>query len=207
MSTSHVSIAYREKITKNYNFCRLYGNQCDGDIIGEDVRPPPGFQWSTEKRMLVAMNTLDNAHKLPIFMIDAYSLGKIPRWHRKEVNTVSLADRPVFQLGRENGQGAKEIGHNVACERRKSGHNLVRKRHKIGHSLECDRPSHTFTRERPKFGHNPVCERNEVWAQFCGRSMKTWHKSASILQAFLHRLSQNKKTAITFLKKKELKKN
>ena len=41
------------------------------------------------------------------------------------------------------GQGAKEIGHNLACERPKFGHNLVRKRHKIGH---------TFTRERPKFG-------------------------------------------------------
>ena len=41
------------------------------------------------------------------------------------------------------GQGAKEIGHNLACEQQKFGHNLVRKRHKIGH---------TFTRERPKFG-------------------------------------------------------
>ena len=40
------------------------------------------------------------------------------------------------------GQGAKEIGHNLA-------------------------------RERPKFGHNPARERNEVWAQFCGRLMKT----------------------------------
>ena len=29
------------------------------------------------------------------------------------------------------GQGAKEIGHNLACERPKFGHNLVRKRHKI----------------------------------------------------------------------------
>ena len=37
------------------------------------------------------------------------------------------------------GQGAKEIGHNLASERPKFGHNLVRKRHKIGHSLECDR--------------------------------------------------------------------
>ena len=34
------------------------------------------------------------------------------------------------------GQGAKEIGHNLAREQRKIGHNLVRKRHKIGHSLE-----------------------------------------------------------------------
>ena len=29
------------------------------------------------------------------------------------------------------GQGAKEIGHNLARERPKFGHNLVRKRHKI----------------------------------------------------------------------------
>ena len=41
------------------------------------------------------------------------------------------------------GQGAKEIGHDLAREQPKFGHNLVRKRHKIGH---------TFTRERPKFG-------------------------------------------------------
>ena len=39
------------------------------------------------------------------------------------------------------GQGAKEIGHNLACEQLKFGHNLVRKRHKIGHSLERERPS------------------------------------------------------------------
>ena len=34
------------------------------------------------------------------------------------------------------GQGAKEIGHNLARERPKFEHNLVCKRHKIGHSLE-----------------------------------------------------------------------
>ena len=34
------------------------------------------------------------------------------------------------------GQGAKEIGHNLARERPKFGHNLVRKRHKIWYSLE-----------------------------------------------------------------------
>ena len=40
------------------------------------------------------------------------------------------------------GQGAKEIGHNLARERPKFGHNfLVRKRHKMGHSLEHESPS------------------------------------------------------------------
>ena len=34
------------------------------------------------------------------------------------------------------GEGAKEIGHNLAREQPKFGHNLVRKRQKIGHSLE-----------------------------------------------------------------------
>ena len=67
------------------------------------------------------------------------------------------------RLGR--GQGAKEIGHNLAREQPKFGHNLVRERHIIGHSLE---------REWPKFGRNPAHEWNEVWAQFCARSMKTW---------------------------------
>ena len=42
----------------------------------------------------------------------------------------------VAGLGK--GQGAKEIGHNLARERPKFGHNLGRKRHKIGHSLECE---------------------------------------------------------------------
>ena len=44
------------------------------------------------------------------------------------------------------GQGAKEIGHNLARERPKFGHNFVRKRHKIGHSLERERPSHFYAR-------------------------------------------------------------
>ena len=34
------------------------------------------------------------------------------------------------------GQGAKEIGHNLAREQPKFGHNLMRERHIIGHSLE-----------------------------------------------------------------------
>ena len=46
--------------------------------------------------------------------------------------------RVPARLGK--GQGAKEIGHNLA-RKRKFGHNLVRKRHKIGHSLERERPS------------------------------------------------------------------
>ena len=33
--------------------------------------------------------------------------------------------------GLGKGQGAKEIGYNLACERPKFGHNLMCKRHKI----------------------------------------------------------------------------
>ena len=66
------------------------------------------------------------------------------------------------------GQGAKEIGHNLACE-------------------------------RPKFGHNPARERNEIWAQFCGRSMKTWVQIC--YQFTVHRLSENTKTEIKWKKK------
>ena len=32
---------------------------------------------------------------------------------------------------------------------------------------------HNLAHECPKFGHNPACERNKIWAQFCGRFMKT----------------------------------
>ena len=48
------------------------------------------------------------------------------------------------------GQGAKEIGHNLACERPKFGHNLVRKRHKIFYAWTT----------------------KKIWS--CGRLMKTW---------------------------------
>ena len=78
------------------------------------------------------------------------------------------------------GRGAKEIGHNLAREQPKCGHNLVRERHIIVHSLE---------REWPKFGRNPAHERNEVWDSghnFVSDRWKNGHKSAGILQAFLH---------------------
>ena len=54
--------------------------------------------------------------------------------------TGAADDSVPARLGK--GQGAKEIGHNLARERPKFGHNLVRKRHKIGHSLESDRWKH-----------------------------------------------------------------
>ena len=47
------------------------------------------------------------------------------------------------------GQGAKEIGHNLARERPEFGHNLVRKRHKIFYVRTI-----------------------KIWS--CGRLMKTW---------------------------------
>ena len=100
----------------------------------------------------------------------------LPRFNNNN-NNISVPAR----LGK--GQGAKEIGHNLAHERPKFGHNLVHKRHKIG--------------------HNPARERNEVWAQFCGRLMKTWAQICKQLQTFLHQLSENRKTANTFCKKKK----
>ena len=49
----------------------------------------------------------------------------------------SISGVPAW-LGK--GQGAKEIGHNLARVRPKFGHNLVRKRHQIGRSLEREWP-------------------------------------------------------------------
>ena len=100
-----------------------------------------------------------------------------------------LSDSVPARLGK--GQGAKEIGHSLARERPKFGHNLVRERHIIGHSLE---------REWPKFGRNPAHERNEVWAQFCGRSMKTWAQICKHFTSIFKPLSENTKTAVTFCK-------
>ena len=94
------------------------------------------------------------------------------------VNICNSNSSVPARLGK--GQGAKEIGHNLAREQPNIRHNLVRKRHKI-----------TFTRERPKFGLV-----SDWW--------KHGHKSASILQAFLHRLSENtKKKQLHFVKIKQ----
>ena len=71
------------------------------------------------------------------------------------------------------GQGAKEIGHILAHKQPKFGHNLVRKRHNRA-QFRARMNKFTFTHERRKFGHNPARKGNKVWAQFCGRSMKTW---------------------------------
>ena len=95
------------------------------------------------------------------------------------------------------GQGVQEIGHNLARERPKFGHILVRKRQKIGHSLERERP---FTRERPKFKHTPTREGHKIWAQFCGRSMKTCAQICK--HCTVHQLSEN--TKIKMLCKKKI---
>ena len=93
------------------------------------------------------------------------------------------------------GQGAKEIWHNLACERPKFVPDFV--------SFARMTKWSTLTHERPKFGHNPTREWNEVLAQFCGQLMKTWVQICKQLQAFLYRLFENTKTAITFCKKKK----
>ena len=49
--------------------------------------------------------------------------------------------------------------------------------------------------ERPKFGH---ANETRSGHNFVGDRCKHGHKSASILQVFLHRLSENTKTAIAF---------
>ena len=51
-----------------------------------------------------------------------------------ETTPKTIVTSVAARLGK--GQGATEIGHNLAREQRKIGHNLVRKRHKTGHCLE-----------------------------------------------------------------------
>ena len=48
------------------------------------------------------------------------------------IRQANLSYSVPARLGK--GQGAKEIGHNLAREQPKFGHNLLRKRNKIGHA-------------------------------------------------------------------------
>ena len=43
--------------------------------------------------ILCAINKLDAGSKMPCVVIDAYSLGQIPRSHPEELNNISLLDR------------------------------------------------------------------------------------------------------------------
>ena len=49
--------------------------------------------------------------------------------HQQQVGAAVISCSVPARMGK--GQGAKEIGHNLARERPKFRHNLVRKRHKI----------------------------------------------------------------------------
>ena len=67
---------------------------------------------------------------------------------------------------------------------------------RLGNGHGAKKNGHNPARERPKVGHSIVSERNEIWAQFCGRSIKTW---AQIYKQFaVHPLSENEnaKTAV-----------
>ena len=70
----------------------------------------------------------------------------------------------VFQLGWKRGRVQKKLGTSVRTTKIQAQFSARMTK------------SGTFTRERPKFGHNSARERNEAWAQFCGRSMKTWEQ-------------------------------
>ena len=103
------------------------------------------------------------------------------------------------------GQGAKEIGHNLARKKSKFGHNLVRKRHKIVLSLERERPSEAHFYAWTTKIRSQSSTRTEqglstiLWAidENMGTNLQT--------QAFLNQLSENT-TAITFCKCKKKKK-
>ena len=86
----------------------------------------------------------------------------------------------AFQLELGKGQGAKEIGYDLGCERPKFGHNSVRKRQKIGHSLE---------RERPGRAHFYAWT-TKIWAQ---SRMRTKRDLGTILWAINKNMGTNLK--------------
>ena len=81
---------------------------CGGDVIGVDM---PRRRESTTRPLAEAnthgiitpLGKLDEAEIIPNVMIDAYSLGKIPQWHPKELNQGSLADRMLRLENRVTG--------------------------------------------------------------------------------------------------------
>ena len=89
----------------------------------------PGWQSFAEKTHTFLCLVYTVHYPTPNYVM-SYVYGR--DWTR-------IFDGVPARLGK--GQGAKEIGHNLARERPKFGHNLVRKRHKIGHSLEREWPS------------------------------------------------------------------
>ena len=81
---------------------------CGGDVMGIDM---PRRRESTTRPLaeanthdiITALGKLNKAEILPNVMIDAYSLGKIPRWHPEELNQMSLADRMLRLENRVTG--------------------------------------------------------------------------------------------------------
>ena len=98
---------------------------CGGDVIGVDM---PRRRESTTRPLaeanthdiITALGKLDKAEVLPNVMIDAYSLGKIPRWHSEELNQVSLADRMLRLENRVTGLQEVVDRHAAEISLRKS---------------------------------------------------------------------------------------
>ena len=59
---------------------------------------------------------------------------------------------------------------------------------RLGKERGAEEIGRNLAREQPKFGHNPARERNEVWAQFSGRSMKT--RAQTCMHFTVHQLSE-----------------
>ena len=64
--------------------------------------------------IIMTLEKLDKAEFLPNVIINAYSLGKIPRWHPEELNQVSLADRMLRLENRVT--GLQEVVNRHAAE-------------------------------------------------------------------------------------------
>lgn len=82
-------------------------DKCRSHVIGSEM---PKRRDSTARSLaeanitdiITALSKLDKAECLPNVLVDAYSLGKLPRWHPEEANEVSLADRMMRMESRMN---------------------------------------------------------------------------------------------------------
>ena len=76
----------------------LLWSHCKGNEIGDEM---PRRRESTTRSLedahvqdiICALSKLDKADKIPNILLNAHSLGRVPKWHAEDLNSTFIADR------------------------------------------------------------------------------------------------------------------